>query len=103
MGRLQTLRPRLSAPVRRVSVSTTKDVRMTGSALQKRRLKLWTQKPYCVRCGRLTQFPDGFELDHEVPLHAGGADTEENCQILCVDFDGVEGCHTKKTREDMSA
>lgn len=101
LGRLQTLAPRVSESGKRLSVSTTKDVRMSGSALQKRRLKLWTENPHCKRCGKLTQYPYGFELDHEVPLHKGGSDTEDNCQILCVDEDGVDGCHSIKTREDM--
>ncbi|HGW4115666.1 TPA: HNH endonuclease [Serratia marcescens] len=49
-------------------------------------------------CGRLTEYPHGFELDHKVALHQGGADTDENCQILCC---GDEGCHLKKTKADM--
>lgn len=101
MGRLQTLRPQLSGVPSRVSVSTTKEVRMAGSALQARRLKLWMANPCCALCGRLTQYPYGFELDHEIPLHKGGSDTEDNCQILCVDQDDMPGCHTIKTREDM--
>nr|WP_248290037.1 HNH endonuclease signature motif containing protein [Advenella sp. EE-W14] len=48
-------------------------------------------------CGRFTLFPNGFELDHRVPLHQGGEDVEENCQILC---NGPDGCHDKKTRMD---
>ena len=72
---------------------------MTGSRLQARRLGLWTESPMCVECGRVVAYPNGFELDHRVPLHQGGADTDENCQILCC---GPGGCHLKKTATDSA-
>jgi len=49
-------------------------------------------------------FPGGFELDHKTPLYLGGADSDENCQLLCVEIgaDGRKaGCHIDKTAEDM--
>ncbi|MCP1646981.1 5-methylcytosine-specific restriction endonuclease McrA [Pseudomonas nitroreducens] len=45
----------------------------------------------------MVAYPSGFELDHKVPLYLGGADTEENCQILCC---GPGNCHDRKTRSD---
>lgn len=75
---------------------TTK--RITGRALQKRRLSVWTKDPCCAVCRRLTAFPRGFELDHVVPLFKDGEDTEANCQVLC---NGVNGCHEKKTAADL--
>jgi 5-methylcytosine-specific restriction endonuclease McrA len=36
-----------------------------------------------------------FELDHEVPLFQGGADTDANCQVLCHE------CHAAKTARDL--
>ncbi|MNE68080.1 HNH endonuclease [compost metagenome] len=54
----------------------------------------------------MVSYPGGFELDHKVPLFQGGADTDENCQILCVRFEVVEGrsvkagCHAEKTQAD---
>ena len=71
---------------------------MRGHALQKLRLRKWTENPYCAICGKLTQYPGGFELDHIVALANGGADTAENCQILCC---GVDGCHNIKTARDL--
>jgi 5-methylcytosine-specific restriction enzyme A len=62
------------------------------------RLKLWSSNPLCAKCGRLTQFPRGFELDHILPLFKGGDDSEENLQILC---SGTNGCHAKKSADDM--
>lgn len=72
--------------------------RITGRALQKRRLSVWTKDPTCALCGRLTDYPSGFELDHRIPLFKDGEDTEANCQVLC---NGVNGCHEKKTAADL--
>jgi len=50
-------------------------------------------------------YPGGFELDHRVPLSLGGADTDENCQVLCVWYDDAgtkRGCHAEKTSTDGS-
>ena len=49
-------------------------------------------------CGRLTHYPRGFDLDHKVALDTGGADTVENCQVLC---NGPDGCHRLKTAADF--
>ena len=85
------------APSRLASVPPTATVRMTGRALQARRLRIWAKNPNCARCGKLTAYPHGFELDHIVPLFMGGADTDANCQVLC---NGDSGCHATKTAED---
>ena len=98
MTKLPTLKSRLN-PVegRKLSTTNTSERRMTGSRLQARRLRLWTESPTCAECGRVVAYPNGFELDHRVPLHQGGADIDENCQILCC---GPDGCHLKKTAAD---
>lgn len=72
--------------------------RIRGRKLQQRRLTVWSQDPHCARCGKVTEWPHGFELDHTTALDNGGADTEDNVQVLC---SGDEGCHRKKTAEDM--
>lgn len=103
MARLSTIKPRVAtASASRVQASTTTERRMTGRRLQARRLRIWSQDPTCADCGRLTHYPAGFELDHKVPLHQGGQDTDDNCQILCVHIeDGVDaGCHAKKTARE---
>ncbi|MBG5755181.1 HNH endonuclease [Pseudomonas aeruginosa] len=74
------------------------DRRIAGRKLQNRRLRVWSRNPCCAMCGRLCDFPGGFELDHKVPLFKGGEDTEENCQVLC---SGPDGCHAKKTNTDL--
>ncbi|MBA1195745.1 HNH endonuclease [Pseudomonas plecoglossicida] len=95
MAKLPTLKSRLQ-PVqgRKIATTNTSERRMTGSRLQARRLRLWTASPRCAACGRIVDYPSGFELDHCVPLHQGGADTDDNCQILCC---GPDGCHLRKT------
>lgn len=70
------------------------DGRLRGEAGKRRRLRIWSQDPHCKECGRLTDYPEGFELDHRVPLSQGGTDTECNLQVLC---SGSLGCHAKKT------
>jgi len=99
MGRLTTLKPRLSnLNPHRLKKLKIADKRITGVTLQQRRLKVWKNDPHCAICGKLTEYPHGFELDHITPLYLGGEDVIENTQILCC---GEEGCHKKKTKEDM--
>lgn len=78
--------------------------RITGRTLQQRRQRIWLRRPHCALCGALVAYPGGFELDHIVSLQAGGADTDENCQVLCIDIPGRAGkvgCHRIKTAADM--
>ena len=49
----------------------------------------------CAMCGRLTIYPDGFQLDHKIPLFKGGKDDDHNLQVLHIE------CHDKKTMKDM--
>ena len=81
------------------------DGRLRGRKAQARRLRLWSKDPCCAKCGKLTDYPSGFEADHIIPLFKGGEDKEENMQILCVTRDGQgrkAGCHEDKTNADLS-
>lgn len=72
---------------------------MTGRRLQERRMRLWLRaEARCEQCGRVVAYPQGFEVDHVVPLFQGGPDTDENCRVLCC---GPESCHEAKTKQDM--
>lgn len=96
MTRLPMLKPRVqTADASRVSVHTTAERRMTGRRLQARRLRIWQRDPHCADCRRVVAYPDGFELDHRVPLYLGGQDTDENCEVRCPD------CHRAKTARDL--
>ena len=95
--------PLKMATTQTLRVQVVADRRVTGRRLQARRLTVCRQDPTCAACGRVVNFPDGFELDHKVPLFMGGEDVEANCQVLCVRFEVIEGrrikkgCHTSKT------
>lgn len=72
------------------------DGRLRGRALQARRLRKWSQAcGACAKCGQLTNWPDGFHLDHIAMLEKSKDDTEENTQVLCIE------CHDRKTMLDM--
>ncbi|WP_185829371.1 HNH endonuclease [Pseudomonas aeruginosa] len=100
MGRITTIKPRIQILQinRTPSLPSISDRRITGRKLQDRRLRVWSYNPCCAMCGKLCDFPRGFELDHKVPLFKGGEDSEENCQVLC---SGPDGCHAKKTNADL--
>lgn len=77
-----------------VRPSKSAEARVSGRALQARRLRFWSADPCCVKCARLTDWPSGFELDHIVPLFKGGSDRDSNLQVLCLK------CHEAKTADD---
>lgn len=103
--KFKTLKPRIAMAGSRLATAPTPSAtRMTGRKLQERRLRIWSADPHCAHCGELTVYPYGFELDHKLSLNDGGADTDENTQVLCVSRDAhgrKAGCHDAKTREDM--
>jgi 5-methylcytosine-specific restriction endonuclease McrA len=86
------------ATASRATAPTPSEQRMAGRKLQARRLRVWSASPHCAECGKLTDYPNGFDLDHKVALDNGGQDTDENCQVLC---NGPDGCHVRKTARDM--
>lgn len=71
------------------------DGRLRGRKAQARRLRLWSKDPHCAECNKLTNYPDGFQADHIVPLFKGGKDEDKNMQVLCL------LCHDKKTSADL--
>lgn len=96
--RLRTAPHRLQqAPARLAPAPTRSERRITGRQLQARRLRIWAQDPHCADCRQLVDYPDGFELDHEVALVNGGADTDDNCRVRC------HACHEAKTARDLAA
>lgn len=61
-----------------------------GCELRNRR-----RKALCVACEAKGRVTLATEVDHIVPLHKGGPDTDENTQPLCGE------CHAAKTAHDM--
>ena len=105
MHKPSTLRMADTQPVK---VAVVADRRITGRRLQARRLAVWSRDPHCAECGRVVAYPQGFELDHKVPLFMGGDDTEDNCQVLCVQVEVVggqrvkTGCHVAKSATEQA-
>lgn len=84
-------------------VQSRSDQRVWGRASQARRLRLWTVNPYCVDCKKLTDFPNGFEIDHEIPVEVGGSEDDDNLAVRCVWWDEQgkkRGCHEVKTQRE---
>lgn len=69
--------------------------RLRGRKLQEQRKRVWLANPRCARCGLVTSFPSGFELDHRVALADEGTNDDSNMQVL------HHQCHVDKTNEDM--
>jgi 5-methylcytosine-specific restriction protein A len=107
MAKLRTLQPRVKVLRQSIATATPVSVqRVTGRALQRRRLELWTAGPVCAMCGRVVEYPGGFELDHKLALEHGGDDSAGNCQLLCIHVEIIDGqrvktgCHVNKTAEE---
>ena len=67
-------------------------VRIRGGRLTKIRERIAIRDEYvCQICKRVTA--DG-EVDHKVPLHLGGQETDENRWWLC------HGCHDAKSERE---
>lgn len=84
--------------------SKTHEDRLRGRKAQARRLRLFAKDPHCAICGKLTDWPDRFEIDHIVPISQGGKDDDSNLQLLCMHKapDGTKsGCHAEKTDKDL--
>lgn len=64
-----------------------------GVALRKRRLE--RSNWLCEDCRDKGDTTVATEVDHIIPLHKGGTDTDDNTRNLC------GPCHEAKTREDM--
>jgi len=70
--------------------------RITGWQLVKIRQRISLRDDYtCQVCGRVTV---QGEVDHKVPLHLGGAESDENRQWIC-----KEPCHRIKTEGEEKA
>jgi 5-methylcytosine-specific restriction endonuclease McrA len=66
--------------------------RIRGHALVKIRERIMLRDLYtCQICHRVTLYG---EVDHKIPLHMGGTESDDNRQYLCV------GCHEKKSEQE---
>ena len=90
-SKLTSIKPKISTlDVRTCSMPVVERIR--GYELQKIRNRILLRDEYtCRRCGRVSV---DLEIDHIVPLHLGGAETDENRQSLC------PVCHAEKNAEE---
>lgn len=72
----------------------------SGKFIKRERKAAWAKASgKCEACGTVVEFnagDHGFHLDHIVPLADGGADDQDNKQVLCM------LCHIRKTAEENS-
>jgi 5-methylcytosine-specific restriction protein A len=95
--KLQTLKPRVQRAnlLRVATLSVDHHVeRMTGRRLQERNARYRDAHPLCERCEPKGIIRAVVEIDHRIPLHLGGPDTEDNLQGLC------KQCHDEKSAQE---
>lgn len=93
--RIQVMQGRQMAQAPRIGANS----RDRGRGRQEARLRIWLRDgPHCAGCGTLIDITPGtptpFELDHTIPLWAGGKDDDSNRQCLC------QSCHKAKTARE---
>lgn len=72
-------------------------MRDRGRPWMRKRARVLERDGYlCQHCARLGLVVRAVEVDHIVPLHLGGSDTEANLQSLCM------ACHQAKTELERS-
>lgn len=89
MAKLSTIQPRIyTVDLRRGVGAGTERIR--GGKLTKIRARILLRDGYTCRvCGRVSV---DLIVDHIIPLHLGGAESDENRQSLC-----QEPCHRMKS------
>ena len=86
--------PRINAPVHKPPIKN--DNRIRGGKLMRIRERIFKKQPLCVLCLAMNpqRVSKSVVVDHIVPLHLGGMDTDDNRQGLCHD------CHAEKTSQE---
>ena len=59
------------------------------------RYQVLMEQPLCVGCLKHGRTTEAAQVDHIIPLQAGGTDEFSNLQGLCLE------CHRDKTAKDM--
>ena len=98
--RLPMLKPRIATLAPRLAPqpppSKREGHRISGRALQALRGRIWLRDlGVCGECGKLTIPPD-FEVDHRIPLNAGGSHDEINLAVVHLE------CHKLKTARELA-
>lgn len=94
MPRLKTLKPRLSP--KSVVLRKVVDRRNRTYQFQKVLKQVRERDEYlCQSCLRNDRVSPAYEVDHIVPLMAGGTDDPSNLECIC------KPCHRIKTLKDI--
>lgn len=70
--------------------------RTSGSGWMKMRRETLDENPRCVMCAAKGIIAPAKEVDHIIPLWAGGTDAKANRQGLCIE------CHKEKTAREAA-
>lgn len=88
---LKTLKSKIETLDTRIGTNPVTE-RIRGRRLQKINQRIGLRDGFtCQMCGRLDAHG---EVDHKVPLHLGGTESDENRQWLC------QECHEKKNERE---
>ncbi len=90
---LPTLKPGVPALVAKRPGATE---RQRGRSWMQRRARWLAEHPLCEHCEAAGRVKAAEQVDHRVPLWAGGADDESNFSSLCTD------CHAAKTAAEAA-
>lgn len=100
MPRLQTLQPRLGRLEQRIASSTlAQTTRTRGGAWMRTRDRILTRDRglcRCARCKRDGDVKPAHQVDHVIPLWAGGADDDGNLSAI------NGGCHKDKSAAELA-
>lgn len=94
MARLTTVKPRVAFARQRIVSHYVERIR--GRANQVRRERILSARPCCAECARQGRIFPAAEVDHVVPLWAGGSDDDANLEGLCVP------CHRAKSAREAA-
>jgi len=93
---LKTLKPRVETIDTRKGASPA-TTRIRGRALETIRDRILLRDCYtCKRCGLVSA---RNVVDHVVPLHLGGAESDSNRQTLCIPCHDAKSAREEKNRE----
>lgn len=91
MSKIRTLKRRIKTICNNRAPATVVD-RIRGRKLDRIRRRVLLRDEYTCRvCGRVSV---DLVIDHIVPLHLGGPESDENRQAICCD------CHAAKSAEE---
>ncbi|MFM9926909.1 HNH endonuclease [Variovorax sp. H27-G14] len=100
--------PRIPAAATRISMATSARMqkapriaatpRTRGRKWMTRRERWLMANPLCIACHAEGRVMQAQEVDHRIPLWAGGQDDESNYQSLCIEHHKAKTARESKDR-----